>query len=119
MLGIDIVNISRMQRLMQRFPQKGLAKFLNQDEICLIKNPQNAAGFFAAKEAASKALGTGIGKHCSFSDIIISKNKLNAPKIKFSKKIKKEFKIKKAYLSITHDKGLAIAVVFLKRCKKS
>jgi len=114
-----MVNISRMQRLMQRFPQKGLAKFLNQDEILLVKSPQNAAGFFAAKEAASKALGTGIGKSCSFSDMIISKNKLNAPKIKFSKKVKKSFRIKKAYLSITHDKGLAIAVVHLKKYKKS
>ncbi|MEA3384166.1 MAG: holo-ACP synthase, partial [Campylobacterota bacterium] len=64
-----------------------------------------------AKEAASKAIGTGIGTHCSFHDIKISKSKQNAPKIKYSKKIRKKYKIKNSSVSITHDGGFAIAVV--------
>lgn len=111
MIGIDIVSIDRIKRMYERFGQKAYERFLNEKEIALIKRPETAAGFWAAKEAASKAIGTGIGKQCSFYDIKIKKNKDGAPKIKYSKEIRKKFKIKESYLSITHDRGVAIAVV--------
>ena len=111
MIGIDIVSINRIEKLQKRFKQKGLKKFLSEDEIILAKNSSTIAGFWAAKEAASKAIGTGIGKICRFKDIKISKTKLNAPKIKYSKKLRKRYNIKKSHLSITHDGGFAIAVV--------
>ncbi len=46
--------------------------------------------FLGCKEAASKAIGVGIGEICSFYDIKIKKDKNNAPKIKYSKKLKKK-----------------------------
>ena len=111
MIGIDIVVISRVESMIERFKEKALKKFLTEDEILLVKSASTAAGFWAAKEAASKAIGTGIGKECSFHDIKISKTKRNAPKIKYSKKLIKKFKIKNSSVSITHDGGFAIAVV--------
>ena len=111
MIGIDLISINRIEKMMKRFGDKALKKFLSKKEIALVKSPSTAAGFWATKEAASKALGTGIGKECSFLDIKISKTKRNAPKIKFKKKIRKKFKIKKSAVSITHDAGFAIAVV--------
>ncbi len=111
MIGIDITSINRIKKMYEKFGQKAYERFLNEEEIALIKKVDTAAGFWAAKEAASKALGTGIGKECSFYDIKISKSKLGAPKLKYKKSIRKKFKIKKSYLSITHDQGLAIAVV--------
>lgn len=111
MIGIDITSISRIERMYEKFGIKAYEKFLSQKEILLVKKVETAAGFWAAKEAASKALGTGIGKECSFHDIKIKKSKLGAPKIKYKKSIRKKFKIKKSYLSITHDQGFAIAVV--------
>lgn len=113
MIGIDVTSIERIKRMYERFGRKAYEKFLDDEEIALIKRPETAAGFFSAKEAASKAIGTGIGKECSFHDIKIKKNKLGAPKIKYKKEIRKKFKIKKSFLSITHDQGLAIAVVTL------
>lgn len=117
MIGIDIVVISRIENMILKWGDKALKRFLNEDEIPLAKSPSNAAGLWAAKEAASKALGTGIGKECSFFDIKISKTTKNAPKIRFSKKIEKKYKIKNADLSITHDGGFAVAAVILKRKK--
>lgn len=117
MIGIDIVSTDRIKKLMEKYPKSFLEKYLNEDEISLIKTPNNAAGFYAAKEAASKAIGTGIGAQCSFHDILLGKSKLGAPKIKFSKKVKKAFKIKKAYVSITHDGGFAAAIVHIKKKK--
>ncbi|MFA6788460.1 MAG: holo-ACP synthase [Arcobacteraceae bacterium] len=115
MIGIDIVSIQRIEKLMEKFPHKALARFLNEEEILLVKSPQTAAGFWAAKEAVSKALGCGIGKTCGFHDITLSKTKKNAPKIKLTKKLKKKFKIKKASVSITHDGGFAVAAVILSK----
>jgi len=111
MIGIDISIIARIEKMVDRFGDKALRKFLNKKEIKLVKNISTATGFWAAKEAASKAIGTGIGKECSFFDIKISKSKSGQPKIKYKKHIRKKFGIKKSFVSITHDGGFAIAVV--------
>lgn len=111
MIGIDITSIDRIKRMYEKFGIKAYEKFLNSKEIELIKKPETAAGFWAAKEAASKAIGTGIGVSCGFHDIKISKGKLGNPKIKYKKKVRKAFGIKDSHLSITHDAGFAIAVV--------
>ena len=88
MIGIDLIKISRMSRLIERFGEKALLRFLSPLEIMLVKNPKTASGFWAAKEATSKALGVGIGKDCSFEDITIYKTDKGAPKLKLSEKIK-------------------------------
>jgi holo-[acyl-carrier protein] synthase len=113
MIGIDIVVISRIEKMIDKWQDKALKRFLNKKEISLIKNSSTAAGFWAAKEAASKAIGTGIGKKCSFHDIKISKSKSGQPILKYRKKIRKEFNIKDSSVSITHDGNFAIAVVVL------
>ena len=111
MIGIDLIKTSRMERLMERFGDKALQKFLSQSEIELVKNYKTAAGFWALKEATSKALGTGIGRECSFHDIEISKTPKGAPKIELSDRLIKSFNIKDTSVSITHDGEYAIAVV--------
>ena len=111
MIGIDVTSVNRIKNMYEKFGRRAYERFLNEKEIELIKRVETAAGFWAAKEAASKALGTGIGKECSFHDIKIKKDKLGAPKLKYSKAIRKKYKITKTSLSITHDQGLAIAVV--------
>ncbi|MEJ2414747.1 MAG: holo-ACP synthase [Sulfurimonas sp.] len=93
--------------------QKALKKFLHADEIKLVKNYKTAAGFWATKEAVSKALGSGIGKECSFFDIKIYKDDKGAPKLSFSKELINTFELIQAQLSITHDGEYAIAVVVL------
>ncbi len=97
--------------MMERFEQKALKRFLSQEEILHVKNPQNAAGFWAAKEACSKALGVGISKECNFHDITISKTSRGAPTLKLSQKLIEQFQIEDISLSITHDGEYAIAVV--------
>ena len=111
MIGIDIVGIERIKKMHEKFGDKFYNRFLNEEEKDIVKKAETAAGFWAAKEAASKAIGTGIGEICCFYDIKIKKDKNGAPKLKYSKFLRKKFKIKKSYLSITHDGGFAIAVV--------
>ena len=111
MIGIDLIKTSRMSRLIERFGDKALQKFLCENEILLVKNYKTASGFWAAKEACSKALGVGIGSECSFHDIEIIKTPKGAPKLKLSTKLVENFNITDTSLSITHDGEYAIAVV--------
>ena len=115
MIGIDLVKIERIEKMLERFKDKALKRFLNDDEIRLVNKASRAAGFWAAKEAASKALQSGISAECGFHDIIISLSAKGAPLICFSDKVTQNFKIKDASLSITHDGGFAIAVVAIQK----
>ena len=47
MIGIDLIKTSRMNRLIERFGDKALHKFLSHDEIKLVKNYKTASGFWA------------------------------------------------------------------------
>ncbi len=111
MIGIDLIRLDRMNRSLERFGEKFLQRYLSAEEILLIKNPKTAAGFWAAKEACSKALGTGIGKECSFHDITLSKTAKGSPQLTLSKELIQKHKIIDSSVSITHDGNYAIAVV--------
>ena len=89
MIGIDIVAISRISRLKERRGEDFLKYFLNDDEINIAKTDATIAGFFAAKEAISKALGCGISAEFSFFDAQIYKDEKNAPKSSSQKKSSK------------------------------
>jgi len=113
MIGIDIVSISRIEKMIEKHGEKALKRFLNDEEIKSVHTPQNIAGLWAAKEAFSKALGSGIGAECSFLDIKIAKNEKGKPY--FTTYTLKKFNIKEADLSISHDGGFAIAAVIISR----
>lgn len=117
MIGIDLIKLDRMERFLERFGDRGLHKFLSENEIPFIKSHRNAAGFWAAKEACAKALGCGIGSECGFHDIILSKTPKGAPLISLSQRVSENFKITDTSVSITHDGEYAIAVVALEKSK--
>lgn len=115
MIGIDLIKIDRMKSLIERFGDRGLRKFLSDEEISLIKSPRNAAGFWAAKEACAKALGCGISSECGFHDILLSKTSKGSPQITLAPPVIKAFGITDISVSITHDGEYAIAVVAIER----
>lgn len=113
-IGTDIIQIQRVESLLNRYGDKFKERFLSNEEIALAKRLETTAGFWAAKEAIAKALGCGIGKQLSFHDIIITKNDLGAPSFQLSKEAQQHHPIKESSLSISHDGGFAIAVVAIK-----
>ncbi len=119
MIGIDTVKISRIERLKERFGDKALKRFLNENEIKLSSSTTSHAGYWAAKEAISKALGVGISEKCSFFDIKLYKDEKKAPYFTLSKHIIDEFKIIDTSLSITHDGEYAIAIAVIESTNKS
>jgi len=119
MVGIDLVNIKRFENFYKKFGKKALLRYLNHEEIELSKKRvETLSGFYAAKEAVSKALGCGIGKELGFHDIILYKTRDNAPYFTLPKKIIKKYNINNLSLSITHEKEYAIAVAFIEADKQ-
>jgi holo-[acyl-carrier protein] synthase len=114
-IGTDIVSVERIRRAYEKFGERFYARFLSAEERKTIRRPETAAGFWAAKEAAAKALGCGIGKELAFSDIVVSKTKRGAPVLDFDPEVKKRFHIRSCSLSISHDGGFTVAVVALVR----
>lgn len=123
MLGIDVVRISRLEGLVRRFGAKGLGRFLSENEIglCTRQNGYSyarIAGFWAAKEALSKALGCGIGTELGFLDMTITLDSKGAPYIALDSQKMSYFQSQKPFthiaLSITHDADIAIACVALR-----
>ena len=113
LIGIDLVKVERISRIRAKFGDAFLRKFLTQNEINLIKNDRSLAGFYAAKEAIAKALGTGIGVDFSFLDAQIYKDEKGAPRATLAPKIVDKFGIQEISLSITHDGDYAVAAVMI------
>ena len=65
-IGTDIVNIKRMQKTLRTTNNSFKKRIFSKNEIDYCENKKNSSSFyakrFAAKEALSKALGTGIRK---------------------------------------------------------
>ncbi len=112
LIGIDIISISRIQKIAQKYGDHFLERFLSKDEIALTHHrPQSIAGFWAAKEACAKAIGTGIGRELGFLDILITKDSYARPLLTLQPNKLTYFNLHHFSLSITHDCGFAIAAV--------
>lgn len=110
--GIDIVKISRLNK----FPiEQFAAKILSKEELSLpqAKNVQSLAATFAAKEAFSKALGTGV-RGFDLKDVCVMRNSLGKPYLTFSQKLQDMLNcmgVCNVDVSLTHEKEYALAVV--------
>ena len=117
-IGTDIVKVSRVKKSIKN--QLLITRLFSKEEILKCKKVKKFSNCFAkrfaAKEAFSKALGTGISKGIKFNEIIILNEKNGKPFIKLIKntkkivnnKIKKKFKIS---LSLSDEENYAVAFV--------
>ena len=121
--GIDITDIRRIEIIYNKYKNKFLSKILSKTEIKYFKSLESnhsfflkkLAGRFAAKEAASKALGVGFRDGVSFRDFEISNDDLNKPVIKVTgcalDIIKKQSRSFISKVTISNEKHYAIALV--------
>ena len=112
-IGTDITVVSRIESSLNKFGEKFLNKFLSKEEQKLSSKVESIAGYWAAKEAISKALGCGIGKELAFHDITLYKDEKGAPHFRLSEKARKHHQMKSSSLSIAHDGGFAIAIAIV------
>tara|TARA_B100000767_G_C19509596_1_gene427786 strand:+ start:98 stop:487 length:390 start_codon:yes stop_codon:yes gene_type:complete len=121
-IGTDVVNHSRFKKVFKKNSLLKKRLFSKNEIIYCTKKKDSIASFakrFAAKEAFSKALGTGISKGLNFNEIEVKNNLQGKPEIiikgnslKVVKKILKD-KIFKIYLSLSDDIPFIVATVLI------
>lgn len=118
--GIDMVEIARIQRSMDRYGQRFLSRVYTAAEQAYCLRKRNAAesfaARFAAKEAGAKSLGTGISFGVSWLEIEVVREASGRPTIRFhgrAARIAAHLGVARAALSITHTAQLAAASVVL------
>ena len=119
-IGTDIVSIERIQNILNKNRDGFINRVLTDHEKALFTNKADSAAFcakrFAAKEAFSKALGTGIGRVVSFQDLTVRSNEHGKPYFMPSEKLRlylQEKGIKHGHLSISDESQNALAFVVL------
>jgi len=111
-LGIDIVEIERIKKAIDRHGQRFLDKLFTEKEqdYCLshIHSAVRFAVRFAAKEAVAKALGTGF-RGIGFKDIEVSNDATGKPSIVLSLKVEALYQSPQIVISLSHSKDYATA----------
>ena len=120
-IGVDIIQNNRIKNLLKN--KKFLGRIYSDRELKLSKQNKNKVAYFAkrfaAKEAFSKALGTGFRSGLEFKDIEIVNNKVGKPLYVKNKKIikivKNKFKIKNfnSFLSISDENDYSTAFTII------
>ncbi|QDE30415.1 MULTISPECIES: holo-ACP synthase [Shewanella] len=119
-IGTDIVEIARIAEQRERLGDRLAKRVLTESELTTYlqsKQPERfLAKRFAAKEAAAKALGTGIGRGVSFQHIHIDNDDNGAPLISFTDGALARLELltgNRCFISIADEKHYAVATVVL------
>jgi holo-[acyl-carrier protein] synthase len=118
--GIDIIEVARIAASYEKFGERFVNRILLPDEITYCLTHKNPAPFlaarFAAKEAISKAFGTGIGAALGWQDMEICKKESGEPFVVLHGKGKKLFEARGAnrlLVSLSHTENYAAATAVL------
>jgi holo-[acyl-carrier protein] synthase len=121
-IGIDIIEVARIRASHERFGERFLNRILHPNEIsyCLsYKEPGPfLAARFAAKEAISKAFGTGIGSALGWEDMEVGRKPSGEPFVILhggGQKLLEERGARTVHLSLSHTQIYAAAVAILER----
>jgi len=121
-IGTDFVEVSRIDKILQRWGDRFIGKVYSINEINYCKNKafpaMHYAARFAAKESFLKSLGIGLGMGVKLKDIEVINNPLGSPVLKIHERIKDSLDklgIIAMHISITHTREHALAIVILEK----
>ena len=113
-IGIDIVEIERIENILKN-KKRFLNKIFTDEEIKYFESKyfrsETIAGNFSAKEAISKAFGTGI-KNFNFDDIEVLRDKNGKPIVKTYNNLRQmciDYNVLEIQVSISHSENYAVA----------
>jgi holo-[acyl-carrier protein] synthase len=119
-VGTDLIEISRIRKSIDRYGEHFLHRVYTAGEIAYCsrkkQSAESYASRFAAKEAAAKALGTGISHGVSWRELEVTRQPGMRPEIRFhgrAASIAQSLGVRHASLSLTHSRDLAMAYVML------
>lgn len=115
-IGVDIVEVARIEDVIQRHGSRFLNRVFTPDEKAYCEaqhfSGPSFAARFAAKEAVAKTLGTGIGRSVALTEIEVVKNPVGAPGIQLSGRAEGHAKhcgVSRFLISLSHTRDSAVA----------
>lgn len=119
--GIDVIDIDRIARSIERYGEHFLHRIYTAGEIAYCQRkrrnaPESFAARFAAKEAAAKALGTGIGFGVTWREIEVGREATGRPLLFLhgrAAEIARQLGVRNTSISITHTPSQSWALVIL------
>ena len=121
-IGIDIVDLSRIDRLLREYGEQFARRILAEAERPAFAASSRPVWFlanrFAAKEALSKALGTGLRYPVTLHAISVSSDSIGKPELGFHGPLPGYLAsrgVTRHHLSLSHEKAMACAVVILEQ----
>ncbi|MEO6119058.1 MAG: holo-[acyl-carrier-protein] synthase [Terriglobales bacterium] len=118
--GIDITEVARIAAAIERYGERFLKRVYTPREVAYCQSKRNAnerfAARFAAKEAAMKAIGTGLRRGVTWQDVEVGHEPGGRPTILFTGKAAEfaaSLGMKRVALSLTHTEETAMAQVIL------
>lgn len=123
-LGIDLIEIHRIEESVRRYGKKFLDRIYTENEKSLCLSRKDSASCLAARFAAKEALYKAVsgckpsGVTISFSEVEVAKNESGMPYFKFSGealKILSEIGNPRIHLSITHSRIFAAAIAIIEK----
>jgi holo-[acyl-carrier protein] synthase len=119
-VGTDLIEIKRVERVLERFGERFARRILCEPELKRFRAHKQPVAYlakrFAAKEAFTKALGTGIHAPANWHGVWVVNLKSGKPVLEFSpplKQLLQERKIGRSHLSLTDEQEIASATVIL------
>jgi holo-[acyl-carrier protein] synthase len=119
-VGQDLVEIPRIERALARFGERFARRILCEPELARFRKHRVPAAFlakrFAAKEAFTKALGTGIHAPANWHGMWVINLRSGKPQLEFTPDLKnllEQRRIRRAHLSLTDERAFAAATVIL------
>jgi holo-[acyl-carrier protein] synthase len=114
-IGIDLVNVARVRAALERYPERFRSRIFTPAEVrfceTLGDKYPSYAGRFAAKEAFSKALGTGLRGAIGWTEIDVLDNEKTRPTIRVTGRAAAILGSRRVHLSISHLSDYATAIV--------
>jgi holo-[acyl-carrier protein] synthase len=119
-IGVDVCRVERIAESLQRFGERMEKRLFTPDELAYCRHHKDPlphlAARFAAKEATSKALGTGMAGGVGWKQIEVVQPGGRVPTLRLSGVALERFQAMGAshsHLTLSHDGGLAVACVVL------
>jgi len=119
-VGTDLIEIQRIDKALKRFGERFARRILCEPELKRFRAHRQPVAYlakrFAAKEAFTKALGTGIHAPANWHGVWVVNLKSGKPQLEFSddlQKLLRQRQIRHTHLSLTDEREIASATVIL------
>jgi holo-[acyl-carrier protein] synthase len=119
-IGTDVVEIERIRKALERWGERFAERVLCEPEIERFRSHKQPISYlakrFAAKEAFTKALGTGIRAPANWHGVWVINRPSGKPELEYSSELRSLLQkrgISRSHLTLTDERGVAVATVIL------